>query len=80
LVIPPPQDPATRDTTNLMPGHAAALNALAAQNGCNVIDLAARFGGYAQTSAAGNYRDNVHMLAHGYADIADAYARTLFGA
>ena len=80
LVAPPPQNPTTRDTTNLTPGYVAALNALAASSGCNLIDLGGRFGTFAQTSAAGFYRDDVHMQAPGYADIADAYARTLLGA
>lgn len=80
LVIPPPQDPVTRDPSGLTSAYTAQLQSIAATLGCNMIDLYSRFGGYTKASAAGYYYDTVHMLKEGYADKADAYARSLFAA
>jgi lysophospholipase L1-like esterase len=72
ILIKPAPQAATRDPSNLMPAYRTVLDNLAAQNGCGIIDLQQRVGSYDSGNALGFYRDTVHMLAAGYADVGRA--------
>lgn len=72
LVTPPPCDPITLPAASLADQEAIvdAIRALGATNGCNVVDVSARWQSYAVSQPLGRYSDTVHPSAVGYLDIA----------
>lgn len=78
LVVPTPQNPATRDPSGLTASYNQMVRDLAVAKGCGLVDLYSRYGSYAAMSAAGYLADDVHSLSIGYANEGDIIARALF--
>lgn len=77
LVIPTPQNPATRDPAGLTAAYNQMIRDLAISNGCGVIDLYSRYISWASANGLGYFADDVHSLPIGYANEADVIARAL---